>query len=708
LSLRPSGRFRNLNALAIYALTVFTGAFLLFQVQPLIAKYILPWFGGGPGVWTTCMLFFQVLLLGGYAYAHFTSRWLKPRTQAILHLVLLGAALALLPITPAETWKPSGTENPTLRILALLTVCLGLPYFVLSSTGPLVQQWVAQSAPSRSPYRLYALSNIGSLLALLSFPFFFETHFTRHTQAQLWGWGLVGYVLCCAFCVLKMWRVAQARHSDTPLAHPSTSPITSPAQPSNPPPLRYSTALLWLLLPACASVDLLATTNKICQDIAVIPFLWVVPLALYLLSFIICFDSPRWYVRLPWSLAFVVTTLWITWLLPMTSKVSMAVLLGVYCVGLFLCCMVCHGELYRLRPDPRRLTSFYLMIAAGGALGGLFVAVVAPLIFNDYSEMPCGLFLCALLFILASGRSAENLAPLPRWRRLAGPWLWAGLLLLGLGLWFQSHQFPATLVSRSRNFYGVLRVAESGRDDPKSHHFALFHGHTWHGLQFVSPSAATLPTLYYNPWSGAGVAYASLPRNERRIGVVGLGVGTLAAYSRTNDYFRFYEINPEVQRLALTYFSYLAHCHGKVEVALGDARLTLAKEPPQGFDLLALDAFSGDAIPVHLLTREAFALYDRHLKTNGVIAVHISNDYLDLEPVLVNVARELHYHLAVIESHPPPAQWYFKPTIWVLLARRQDVLDSPLIQRAARPPEPNCSRVSLWTDDFASLFQVVR
>src|SRR5215469_12395130 len=319
-----------------YALTIFFGAFLLFQVQPVIGKYILPWFGGGPGVWTTCMLFFQVVLLVGYAYAHFSSTLLKPRAQAILHLILLAAALAFIPITPNETWKPSDSLHPIPRILALLAVNLGLPYFVLSSTGPLLQQWFSRAHPGRSPYRLYALSNAGSLLALLSYPFFFETHFTRKTQATLWACGLVAYAVFSAWCALKLFRRAEVpMGSDVqPVENPVRRSMHAPPQAS--PNFQFSVSLLWFLLPACASVLLLAITNKLCQDVAVIPFLWILPLALYLLSFVICFDHPRWYVRFPFALALVACSAGICWALFQGTDLSLYKQIGIYSAGLFV------------------------------------------------------------------------------------------------------------------------------------------------------------------------------------------------------------------------------------------------------------------------------------------------------------------------------------------------------------------------------------
>jgi hypothetical protein len=778
--------------MAAYALTIFTGAFLLFQVQPLIGKYILPWFGGGPGVWTTCMLFFQALLLGGYAYAHFTSRWLRPRSQAVMHLLLLAAALALLPITPNDAWKPRGGGDPTLQILALLAVSLGLPYFVLSATGPLIQQWFSRAKPGVSPYRLYALSNVGSLLALVSYPFFFETHFTRKTQAGLWAWGLVAYVLCCGFCALRLWksevqspkskvqsqetgvRSQTSEFSNTQHATRNTQP--SPLAPC-PSTLDH---LLSLLLPACASVLLLATTNKLCQDVAVIPFLWVAPLALYLLSFVICFDSPRWYARFPFTLALIAALGGLCWALFNGSDLSLSRQVALYCGGLFICCMVCHGELYRLKPDPRHLTGFYLMIAAGGALGGLFVAVAAPLLFTDYYELHWSLFLCGLLFLLvcicdrtaspsaldpppstraewrwmacaltllAFGGLDRFLAWLPacikalpkgdftglrvamwvilvllvgfwiarkkfrnfvHWRLLTCAWLSLGMIALGAMLWKQARDSGSGRVFRCRNFYGVLTVYEYEKNVPLSHYFLLQHGRITHGLQFVDPVQATWPISYYGPDSGIGLGVGALPAGPRRIGVVGLGTGTMAAFGRAGDYLRFYEINPQVQAVANSWFSYLPKCLGKVDVAPGDARLSLERESPQHFDLLVLDAFSSDAIPVHLLTKEAFEVYGRHLNPNGIIAVHISNHYLDLEPVVVNLARHFGYKLASIDYEETDEEWWLYGSTWVLLSHSDQIINRPEIRNAASTVHTNSIRVPLWTDDFASLFQILR
>ena len=757
-----------------YALAIFSGAFLLFQVQPLIGKYILPWFGGGPGVWTTCMLFFQLLLLAGYAYAHFTSRWLRPRSQAILHLVLLVAALALLPITPSDTWKPHGDENPTLQILALLCVSLGLPYFVLSSTGPLMQQWFSRENPGASPYRLYALSNIGSLLALLSYPFFFELHFTRRAQAIFWGWGLVLYAVCAGVCALRLLRSKPAgvegestQNVPDNKAEAFVSALHSTLE-TQPTPL---SRLFWLLLPACASALLLATTNKICQDVAVIPFLWVLPLALYLLTFIICFDNPRWYVRFPFTLALIAAMGGFYWVLTAGEDASIFKQVGVYCGGLFICCMVCHGELYRLKPHPTHLTAFYLMIAAGGALGGLFVAVIAPVIFTGYYELQWSLLFCGVLFVavgvaqkleprderywhwlagvlplLAFGGMDWNVAHLsgkmktvPKsvfiilhlviwaallmmvlwflrqkfrafryWRGIGAFWLVLGVCALAVGFWLDLRVSRSEKIYASRNFYGVLTVKEHRRDNPQEHHYLLQHGRITHGLQFIDPERATWPTTYYAETSGIGLAMRSFPAGSRRVGLVGLGTATLTSYGRAGDYFRIYEINPQVKDLATTIFKYKTSCAGTVYIEMGDARLSMERDEPQQFDVLALDAFSSDAIPVHLLTKEAFDVYQRHLKTNAIVAVHISNHYLDLEPVVANLAKQFGYKMAIIDFDEDDEEWWFYSSTWILLTRDQNLFERPPIQEAKKRTKASKRKVPLWTDDFTSLFQILK
>ena len=687
--------------MAAYALTIFIGAFLLFQVQPLIGKYILPWFGGGPGVWTTCMLFFQVSLLAGYGYAHLVSQRLKTSYQIIVHLGLVAAALVLLPITPANSWKPNSPEDPIAHILILLTATIGLPYFVLSSTGPLLQQWFARSYRAASPYRLYALSNAGSLLALISYPFLVEPNFPRRAQARFWGWGLVVYAVGCAFCAAKLARApavgpvraSVGQHTDA--GDSTTRPLSA-------------TWLSWLLWPACGSVLLLAVTNKICQDVAVVPFLWIFPLASYLLSFVICFAGSRGYARKPFTWALLAALAVMCWALWKGTSAPLRVQILIYSAGLFVCCMVCHGELYRLKPATSYLTNFYLMIAAGGALGGLFVALVAPILFSSYYELHYGLLLCAVLFAVAITREANAFSQSPQSNRRAIAWLWMGVLALGIALWLNSHVSSSGVAYIARNFYGVLRVVEKWKNDRGDHYFLLQHGRITHGLQFVEPKRAAWPTTYYGEQSGVGLAVQTLPPWPRRLGVIGLGTGTMAAYAEAGDYVRIYEINPEVQHVATTRFTYLSNCPGRVEVVLGDARLALEREPPQDFDLLVLDAFSSDAIPMHLLTSEAFELYSRHISTNGIIAVHISNHYLDLEPIVLKLGQQFSFKAAVVDYDESEGEWWIYSSTWVLLTRHAELLNAPGIRWATTPPRSNWNTFPVWTDDSSSLFRIMK
>ncbi len=589
-----------------FALTIFTGAFLLFQIQPLIGKFILPWFGGTPGVWTTCMLFFQTLLLGGYAYAHFSSTRLTPRRQAMVHLVLLLAAVLLLPIIPDETWKPQTAGDPTLRILLLLAATLGVPYLVLSSTGPLMQHWFSLTRPGVSPYRLYALSNVGSLLALMSYPFYFEWAFTRQQQAALWSVGLGIFVLVCAYCALQVRKVAAVTVRDG-----EGGDASAPR-----PPL--ADRLMWIVLPVIASVLLLATTNKLSQDVAVIPFLWVLPLGLYLLTFILCFDHARWYRRDLFAVLLVAGIAVVCHLLFEDNGAPLGLQVAGYAFTLFVACMVCHGELYRLKPPTSHLTGYYLYIAAGGALGGILVGIVAPLVFDQYLELQIGLWSLAYLMgyiclkeesrrlaLSAAGGILLVVAGMPAlqvnmagsdaarigsdlvdayrgfyaehwkegvlilavvglcffdrrrgflrdWRPRMGGFVMFLALVLAATFFVEIRQSSRNVLVATRNFYGMLKVVEHNPTDPSTRYELLLHGGTTHGLQFSDPLLSILPTTYYGESSGVGRAIRNLtgPVQPRRYGLVGLGTGSLATYGEAGDHFRIYEINPEVERLA--------------------------------------------------------------------------------------------------------------------------------------------------------------
>lgn len=698
-------------AMRIFAATIFTSAFLLFQVQPLIAKFVLPWFGGSPTVWTTCMLFFQFFLLVGYAYAHWLSQRCSPRTQALVHIVLLLLALATLPIVPGPNWKPLPGQSPTGHILLLLTVCLGLPYFVLSSTGPLLQAWFNRLQPGTIPYRLYALSNAGSLLALITYPFLVEPLLTRRTQADIWSWAFAGFVMLGSGCAVRLWR----HHATAGAA--TIGPASPPAEAQLAPPT-LATRALWVALPACGSVLLLAITNKLCQDVAVIPFLWVLPLSLYLVTFIIAFDHSRWYARRIGLTLLALVLIGFCFFQPHESEYMLTSQISIYSAVLFFGCMVCHGELFRLRPAASSLTAFYLAISAGGMAGGVFVVVLAPRIFSSYTEMAWGL--CGLLALVAAVLARERTGGLVNVlaRQAWAGWLLAGLALGGI-LFLQNRDAQRGVVFVARDFYGIQRVTDVAKDTPQHAHH-LRHGNINHGLQFLAPELASVPTVYYNEPSGIGLTFAHLPQQtNRHVGLIGLGAGTLATYGRPGDVFRFYEINPNTKLLAETQFSFLSNSAARIEIVLGDGRLSLENEAPQAFDLLVLDAFSGDAVPIHLLTREAFQTYLRHLKTNGVIAVHTSNRNLDLLPVALGAAAQFQLGTAYIfwqkgtasllaDPSGNTGEWWLESSRWVLLSRDDTFLQSEPISQAATPIYPNAQPVLLWTDDHASLFSILR
>ena len=689
-----------------YAATIFLSAFLLFQVQPLAAKAILPWFGGSPSVWTTCMLFFQVLLLGGYCYAHILSSRFEPRMQAVVHSLLLLAALAALPILPDISWKPDGNANPVGRILALLTVNLGLPYFLLSSTGPLVQRWFSLARPGRSPYRLYALSNIGSIMALLSFPFLFEPVLTTQVLGTIWSVGFGAFVLLCA---VSAWSTARAAPVDP--AAP-----TSSGERERVPATRWGA---WLGLAALPSVMLLAVTNLLSQDIAVVPFLWIAPLTAYLLTFILCFDSDRWYRRglfAPLLAIVAPLALVVTYLVESNVRIGLTSLgaqVTIHSTLLFLCGMVCHGELARQRPGASRLTLFYVCVSAGGALGGVFVALVAPVIFDSYVELWLGAAACTIVAGVALAKAG------PKWVKWAAipamTAIVAGAVTLHIAM-----RDPEIILSE-RGFFGRLRVREqlvrgaAGTTTARG----LSHGHTLHGLQLMDRGKRRLATAYFGNRSGVGVAMgfvrevvARRRKGPVKVGIVGLGAGTLATYAERGDEFRFYEIQPEVIDAAEKQFTFLSDARDrgvKMTTVLGDARIQLERELASGghrFDLLVVDAFSSDSIPKHLLTRECSAVYWKHLKKDGLLAIHITNRYLDLLPVVKGLAEDAGRSWIRVADDGSKDQ-LLRPSVWTIVTNNETFLNAQGVKQVASVPEKQAAAL-LWTDDFSSLWHVLK
>jgi hypothetical protein len=903
------------NALAWWsAATILVSAFLLFQVQPVISKKILPWFGGSPAVWTTCVLFFQLVLLGGYAYAHVLTHSVQARWQGIVHLVIVILACVMLPIVPGTGWKPTDGDIPAMRILMLLTAVVGVPYFVLSTTGPLVQAWFARLYPGRSPYRLYSLSNIGSLAALLTYPFFVETTLRVDTQGYVWSLAFVVFAALIGILALNLWRADKLELADSrpappvtaaeglvakrPGSYSSAGSYTSPGpkKPDPDAPPRVGLRLSWLGLAALASLALLAITNHLCQDIAVVPFMWVIPLSLYLLSFIICFDNERWYLRKTFGAFTILMILWLTgvkeysdvnsameypqkfvrvllegppappehtdpdteppprptfnervqqarpyysspfsrssdavfdgigWVVkqvndglnyitrdrsqvklesgetfasldknkdgklvkeevpdpPLTSLVQwdadsdgevtesefnrkagkreprfnlafevdtydfkehVFAAATAYMLALFGICMVCHGELVKSKPQPKYLTSFYLSISAGGALGGLFVALICPLIFKTHFELSIALvgsFVVAWLAIFNDGKES--------WLKGREALQWVLVIILALTTLVVmqgnredievhrvAHLLPKSwqarltkwkllsavdedLIAIERNFYGTVTVSKMGNeeDDPLNAGKALYNGRIWHGFQFTDPSRELEPSTYYVTGTGAALAVQENPRRDQglRVAVIGLGSGSMAAHARAGDVFKFYEIDPKVLKVAKEQFTYLTKSPAHPEVVMGDARLSLDREPDQNYDVIHLDAFSGDAIPAHLLTDEAFALYERHLRKDeetkmpiGIVVVHISNRYLNLEPVVAAIARKYDYDTLSVHKTEDGG-----PTDtasdWVIVTKDKEFLNKIRDRGIGEPLKPKTEL--LWTDQYTALYWIMK
>jgi SAM-dependent methyltransferase len=683
-----------------FAAATFLGAFLLFLVQPLIAKYLLPWFGGSPAVWTGCMLFFQGVLLAGYTYAHLGARRLSLRGNALLHLAVLtvaAAAVAISVLHPPRQPDPVGAAElaPLGQMLLLLTRTVGLPALALSATSPLLNSWYARTSPAAGAgvYRLYAISNAGSLLALVAYPFAVEPAMTRRAQVVVWSAAFLLFAVLCAYLATRA-----ARSLNRP-AHATGADQDTPGR------VGLATRLLWLALPACASVLLLATTNAMTYSVAPVPLLWVLPLALYLLTFILAFDERRWYRRNVAGLPLVFAAAGVCWvLLGVQPGAPAASRVGILAGSMFVCCMVCHGELAALKPPPARLTAYYLSIAAGGALGGFLVAVVAPLVFDRYAELHLAVWACCLLALAtpylagAAGRRPSGVVAMLSI---------AGLVVLATVLWTARDPYSlgaGTAIARVRDLYGVLTVYESSPGEPARANRVLRHAGVAHGQQFLDPDRRRKPTTYYGDASGIAAALDTVGSRLRRVGVVGLGTGTLAARGAPGDVLRFYELSPTVERVARQYFTYLSDSPARCEVVIGDARLSLEREPPQGFDVLVLDAFSGHAIPTHLLTREAFALYHRHLAPGGVVAVHVSNRYVDLEPVVAQQAAHGGWEAVLITSDGDESEGLHAAD-WVVVADADRVagLHLPGMRRPRHDP-----KLPLWTDDYASVYHVLR
>lgn len=681
-----------------YACTIFLSAFLLFAVQPMIGKMILPWFGGSAAVWSTCLLFFQAALLAGYLYAHWSTRSLKPRRQAALHVGLMAASLALLRLPPSAFWKPAQAGDPTGRILLLLMASIGLPYILLSTTSPLLQAWYVAAKPGSIPYRLFALSNFGSLLALIAYPALFEPLFTTHTQGYGWSWIYVAFILACGTTAFAALRTNPQAPTPTPKS-PTPNPQSAPS---------WTMRTLWTALAACSTALLLAITNHMSQNVAPIPFLWVLPLGIYLITFILCFEREKVYHRavfLPLLAIALGGAAFAIYYNEGNPNIRWAI--PTFAAALFICCMVCHGELVRLKPDPRYLTFFYMMISLGGALGGVFVALLAPRIFHTYAELPLSLIACPALAAVVLWIAPGN------WNRKTGLLVARASLVvftfaLAGYLVYQKHENDKLFRMSERNFYGVLRVRDVPQSADETAERRLIHGTINHGAQLLDPKRHDQPTSYYGPYSGMGRAMRYFQgRGPVRAGIVGLGAGVTASFCRAGDVFRFYEINPLTLAIAKSWFTFLNDCKADHQVLLGDARLTMEAQPSQQFDLLAIDAFTSDAIPVHLLTREAFVLYFRQLKPNGILAVHVSNRYLDLVPVVARNARDLGKSALDVDDDDEEEDYLFSSD-WVLVSADPSIFQDQIFKSSSVKPAHLRAGLRPWTDDYSNLFQILK
>jgi hypothetical protein len=665
--------------LALFGSAIFVGAGLVFLLEPMVGKMLLPLLGGAAAVWLVTLVFFQAVLLGGYAFAHVSIRVLGLRRQTVAQLLLVLAPLPLVPIAlPAHASPPAG--SPTLWLLGLLAVTGGLPFFVVTTASPVLQRWFSATGdPSAAdPYFLYAAGNAGSLLALLAYPFVIEPRLTLAQQAKLWaaGYGLFVVLLgLAARRVLAVDAIAEVRAAPTS------------------PTLAWRTRARWVAMAAVPSSLMLGTTSYLSTDIASVPLLWIVPLALYLLSFVVAFAR-----RQPVSLRTTSTLAAVAALAAAASilhlvPLPVSALVGVHAASLFLLALLVHGRLAEERPAADRLTEFYLLLSLGGVLGGIFTALLAPRLFSTIAEYPLALALALLLRPRARARWSRALAPLP------------AVFALGVSALFVLATFGHTSLHTERTFYGVLRVVEGPR-----HQHVFVHGTTIHGIESFAPGRLDVPLSYYSRTGPIGQVFTELGPRLHAVGAVGLGSGALAAYGRPGERYTFYELDPAVARIASSprWFTYLRDSRAAVRIVVGDGRLRLATAPAHAYDLLVLDAFSSDSVPVHLLTREAVELYLSKLRPDGLVAFHVTNRYLDLEPVVAGVARSLGL-AGLTETHRASAaeeRAGVRSSHWIVVARTRHAL-GPLVRDPRWRRLESRPGLPVWTDQFSNILDVV-
>jgi MFS family permease len=692
--------------LITFAICIFLSAFLLFQIQPMVSKFLLPWFGGAPAVWSSAMLFFQIALTGGYAYSNWLIGKNNVKKQTLIHILLLCSSVCLVvclwifwpsPVTPSAYWKPENIAYPALYLFLLLIITIGLPFFVLSTNSPLMQAWFTRKDPARSPYSLYALSNIGSILGLLTYPILIEPMLSLRWQGWVWAGCYMVFVILAGYNAILISRRIP------PLVADEKNHIVDDKQST-----KAGTQSLWILLSACSSLMVLAVTNQITQEVAAIPFLWVLPLTIYLLSFVLAFSGKHFYHRKLFTVLLLLGT--VAWFfVTISSDPNFIMELITYNFLLFAVTMVCHGELYDLRPPVSRLTRFYLMVSAGGALGGIIVNLVAPVLFKGYWELYFGVAFVWVLLSVLMYRQPD--------RQQVGLLVAAVAVLVTIHLGSLIYYSLTENLFIQRNFFGVVHVRQRTLEPVQQKVNVLVHGTTIHGYQFLDSDLRDSPTSYYSRDSGIGLLLLNHPRygSSLRVGVLGLGIGTLAAYGQPEDYYRFYEINPAVIDLANGqggYFSFIEDSQSSIDIIPGDARLSLEQEVNvkhgNDFDILVLDVFNSDSIPVHLVTSEAFEIYLQNLAPDGLIAAHSSNERLDMRPVFWQLAQYYDLDFAILENPAENDNPAALRSTWIVLTRDSKILELPALTDKITRGTDFPTDIRLWTDDYSNLIQLLK
>jgi len=679
-----------------FSLSIFLSAFLLFIIQPLLAKKLLPWFGGSPAVWLSIVLFFQSALLIGYLYAYFLTKITRLNAQVFIHLSLLLLSILFIPLNPLEEIATLSLWHP-IAIIAVLSTTLLLPGIIISASSPLFQYWYCQCYQTDFPYRYYALSNFGSLLGLLAFPFVLEPLLGLNIQLSIWSGLYLLYIVSSTFCLMVVARQAKLQHKETVIVQEKLAPLK---------------VAFWIALTLLSCALLLTTTQVMLQNVASFPLLWVIPLALYLITFIITFSYPKVYYRPLWLGVYTLLCASVFYF-SSHHKLMLSAQIGIYASLLFAGCMICHGELIRSKPSKQHLTTFYLAIAFGGVIGGLFINIIAPLFFNEWWD-----FYLVLLAIFSIGAvlSCQSARPhsINHFVRISSCMM--GFMGLSVLLYSHLRHIHEDIIYHHRNFFGAFEVADRNKDLGEYHYRALYNGNILHGQQFLTVHKQTMATSYYSVGSGIGHAltYQRLLKNQApfnqglRVGVIGLGSGTIATLTENGDFLRFYEIDPDIHKIARKYFSYLDNAKAAIDVTIGDGRLKLTqalKIGSENYDVLAIDAFNGDAIPVHLLTLEAMQIYLSHLAPNGILAFHVSSRYIDLYPPLQALASKLNLYAFITYNDEDRSNAIYTSE-WVLITRRPE-LGAYLYQEKALSFHAERME-NIWTDDFNYLLSVIR